>query len=72
MSDRLAIAATLYPIFQSVMFGVGVVAVAVSAQALPHVGLSIARACLVSLVLAAPLAWAAAPVLASPEERRGM
>jgi len=72
MSDRLAIAAVLYPIFQSVLLGVGVTAVAVLGQLLPDVGLSIARACLVSLVLAAPLAWATAPVLASTKEREDM
>jgi len=72
MSDRLAIAAVLYPIFQSVLFGVGIIAVAMLGQLLPDIGLSIARACLVSLVLAAPLAWATAPVLASTRERQGM
>jgi hypothetical protein len=71
MSDRIVIAAVLYPICQAVLFGTGVVSVAVLAPTLSQLGLSLARVLLTSLVLAAPLAWAAAPVLASAKERRG-
>lgn len=72
MSDRLAITAVLYPLCQSVLFGTGLIAVAVLAPGLSDIGVSIARTCIASLVLAAPLSWALAPVLASDKERAGM
>jgi hypothetical protein len=55
-----------------VLFGTGLIAVAVLAPGLSDIGVSIARTCLASLVLAVPLSWALAPVLASDKERAGM
>jgi hypothetical protein len=61
MQKRLIIAAMLYPVAQSFLFGAAVVVLVVGyadvlAWLLPH-------AAIFSLVMAAPLAWEIAPVL---------
>jgi hypothetical protein len=58
---RLLIAAVLYPVVQSFLFGASVVLVA--AGLADHAGLLLPYAALFSLVMAAPLAWEIAPVL---------
>lgn len=58
---RLVIAAVLYPVAQSFLFGSAVVLLAVAhAGAL---GVLLPYAAIFSLVMAAPLAWEIAPVL---------
>lgn len=72
MSERLFIAAALYPICQAVLFGTGVVATALVLPTLADIGTSLARSAIASLVLSAPLSWSLAPLLASERERARM
>lgn len=58
---RLIIAAVLYPVLQSLLFGASVVLVAVGLA--DHVGLLLPYAAIFSVVMAAPLAWEIAPLL---------
>lgn len=58
---RLVIAAVLYPVAQSFLFGASVVLLAVAHAA--SLGALLPYAAIFSLVMAAPLAWEIAPVL---------
>jgi hypothetical protein len=72
MSCRLFISAILYPICQTVLLGTGLIAVAILAGSLSDVGSSLVRVTLASIVIAAPVSWALAPVLASAKEKADM
>lgn len=69
---RIHIAAVLYPIFHSVLFGAGVVATAVLVEGGQQQWSALVKCALVAFVLAAPLAWEAAPLLVSKRERANM
>ncbi len=58
---RFVIAAMLYPVVQSFLFGAAVVVVAVGFA--DHLGALLPHAVIFSLVMAAPLAWEIAPTL---------
>jgi drug/metabolite transporter (DMT)-like permease len=69
---RMQIAAVLYPIFESMLFGVGAVATALLAESGRAEFASVVHCALAALILAIPLAWEAAPLLLSDAERRRM
>ena len=67
MSFRTTIAAVLYPIFASTLFGVGAVTASLLSPVSPD---SFASVALAALTLSVPLSLEAAPLLASAAERR--
>lgn len=69
MSDRMLIAAVLYPVCQSTLLGTGLAAAALLPSGVP-LPLTLGRIAIASLVLAAPLAHALAPALQSARERQ--
>jgi hypothetical protein len=60
---RLEIAALVYLMASAVLFGAGIVAVLTVPQLDAHAGIAIAAVVVLSLVLAAPIAWFIAPRL---------
>ncbi|RYZ14667.1 MAG: hypothetical protein EOO70_07485 [Myxococcaceae bacterium] len=66
---RLHIAAVIYCVFQSLLLGVGVVLTSLLVESGYGQLRALTNCAIVSLVLAAPLAWEAAVLLMSPKER---
>ncbi len=65
---RLEIAALVYLMANAVLFGAGLIAVLTVPALNTHAGIAISTVVVVSLVLAAPIAWFVAPRLRA---RRG-
>ena len=72
MSNRLIISLLIYGMVQGVLFGAGVIAVLASplGNDAATAGYGISLVVAVSLVLAIPVAWKAAPMLRARHQRR--